>query len=166
MFSTHKTLIVSLLGLMPTMGAQAQDAGHIAKVRDAKQSCFACNLFQADLSYRDIPGVDPTGSRLRQGDLRLSTMNGSNFSEANLSLVNGFGARFTRASFRQADLSSATLTGAYMGYADFTGATLANAYLEGADFTGARGLTQSQLNQACGDASTKLPKGLTVPTCR
>ena len=27
------------------------------------------------------------------------------------------------------------------------------------------GLTQAQLNTACGDASTELPTGMTIPTC-
>jgi hypothetical protein len=28
------------------------------------------------------------------------------------------------------------------------------------------GLTQAQLNRACGDMSTRLPRGLSVPACR
>ena len=44
------------------------------------------------------------------------------------------------------------------------------ANLEGANFSGAemdraQGLTQSQLNRACGDASTRLPPGLRLPPC-
>ena len=38
--------------------------------------------------------------------------------------------------------------------------------VRGADLTGARGLTQAQVGRACGDASTRLPRGLTARTCR
>ena len=34
--------------------------------------------------------------------------------------------------------------------------------LHGANLTGAKNLTQMQLDQACGDAHTKLPEGLTI----
>jgi uncharacterized protein YjbI with pentapeptide repeats len=45
-------------------------------------------------------------------------------------------------------------------------ATLSNSCLVGADLRGAGGLTQEQLNKACGDERTKLPEGLTIPRCR
>ena len=37
--------------------------------------------------------------------------------------------------------------------------------LAGADLSGATGLTQKQLDQACGDKETKLPEGLTIKPC-
>ena len=30
----------------------------------------------------------------------------------------------------------------------------------------AKGLTQAQLNRACGDAPTRLPRGMRIPDCR
>jgi uncharacterized protein YjbI with pentapeptide repeats len=58
------------------------------------------------------------------------------------------------------------LVGGYFSSSNFAGANLANANLSGAELAGARGLTQAQLNKACGDAETTLPRGLTVPTCQ
>lgn len=144
--------------------AHAQDASQIARVQSG-QSCPGCNLFQADLSYLDLPGIDVSGSRLRQASLALVTMNGARFDNANLSVANLFGGRFTSASFRGADLSRANLVGAYLHSADLTGANLEGANLSGAELGTTRGLTQSQLNRACGDESTELPAGLHIPRC-
>jgi uncharacterized protein YjbI with pentapeptide repeats len=58
------------------------------------------------------------------------------------------------------------LVGGYFSSANFAGANLTNANLSGAELKGARGLTQTQLSKACGDAETTLPRGLTVPTCK
>jgi uncharacterized protein YjbI with pentapeptide repeats len=144
--------------------ASAQDAAQIARVQSG-QSCSGCNLFQADLSYRDLPDLDLSGSRLRQASLALATMNRTRFDHADLSIANLFGGRFTSASFRNADLTRANLVGAYLGSADLTGANLAGATMSGAELRTARGLTQAQLNMACGDASTHLPPGLRIPPC-
>ncbi len=145
--------------------AAAQDAGQIARVQ-AGQSCPGCNLFQAELSYLDLPGIDVSGARLRQANLALVTMNHARFDGTDLSVSNLFGGRFTGASFRNANLTRANLVGAYFGSADFAGANLSGATLSGAELGSARGLTQSQLSSACGDATTQVPPGLTVPACR
>lgn len=145
--------------------ADAQDAGQIARVQ-AGQSCPGCNLFQADLAYLDLPGIDVSGARLRQANLALVTMNHARFDGTDLSISNLFGGRFTGASFRNANLTRANLVGAHFGSANFAGANLNGATLSGAELGSARGLTQSQLSSACGDASTQLPTGLTVPACR
>jgi uncharacterized protein YjbI with pentapeptide repeats len=164
--SAKMTRIIALLAMLALMpgAAAAQDAGQIARVQ-AGQSCPGCNLFQAELAYLDLPGIDVSGARLRQANLALVTMNHARFDDANLSIANLFGGRFTGASFRNADLTRANLVGAYFGSADFSGATLNGATLSGAEMASARGLTQAQLSSACGDASTRLPAGLTVPSC-
>ena len=146
--------------------AQAQSADDVQRVLNGAATCTGCNLFQIDLSYRDLPDRNFAYARLRQSNLALSTMNGARFSGADLSIVNMFGARFTRADFTNANLQRATLTGAYFGYANFFGANLSGANLSGAEFTGVQGLSQSQLSSACGDSSTILPAGLSVPHCR
>lgn len=158
--------VLAAITLAVALGApaMAQNAGEIARVQSG-QSCTGCNLFQADLSYRNLPGVDLTGSRLRQADLSLATMNRARFTRTDLSVANLFGGRFTGASFAGANLERATLVGAYFGSADFSGANLTGANISGAEMERARGLTQSQLNAACGDASTRLPAGLRVPPC-
>ena len=55
--------------------------------------------------------------------------------------------------FTGADLTEVDLSGAYTLQANFAGV----------DLSGTRGLTQGQLEDACGDDATKLPAGLTKP---
>ncbi|WP_379154111.1 pentapeptide repeat-containing protein [Paenibacillus sp. sgz5001063] len=85
----------------------------------------------------------------------------------------GRGADLIGAKLKKTDLRCVSLRGAYLIAADLSGADLRGADLIGADFrdanlcgadlTGTLFLTQSQLNAAKGDASTKLPDALVRP---
>jgi uncharacterized protein YjbI with pentapeptide repeats len=75
-------------------------------------------------------------------------------------------ANFTGVSFRGTELSGANLAGAKMDGADVTGAGMSITSLLGTDLRHVKGLTQKQLDVACGDAGTQLPPGLHVHTCR
>ncbi len=145
--------------------ATAQNRSQIETVAAGK-SCKGCDLFQANLSYRDMPRVDLSGSRLRQSDLSLTTMNGADFAGADISVSNLFGGRFTGANFAGANLTRSSLVGTYFGGANLKGANLTGANLSGAELQTVKGLTQAQLDTACGDGMTKLPRGLRIPACR
>lgn len=144
--------------------SQAERDAIAARVR-AGASCARCDLFQIDLAYQSIAGRDFSGARIRQADLSLATADRARFRGANLSLANLFGARLSGADFTDANLEGATLVGAYLGGARMSGAALTGANLSGAELESAQGLSQSQLNTACGDATTTLPAGLTIPAC-
>jgi uncharacterized protein YjbI with pentapeptide repeats len=131
----------------------------------AGDSCTNCDLFQIDLAYQAIPGRDFSQSRIRQSNFTVATADRARFRGANLSLANLFGMRAGHADFTDANLEGATMVGGYFGYARFGGAALTGANLSGAELTGATGLTQQQLNTACGDATTTLPAGMTIPRC-
>lgn len=131
-----------------------------------EKNCSGCDLFQTDLSYQELPGVDLTGSRLRQADLSLSTLDKARLTGANLSVANAFGARFEDADATGVNFEDAVLVGAWFGGANLTGADLKGANVSGAYLVTATGLTQGQLDAACGDASTELPKGMTVAACK
>jgi uncharacterized protein YjbI with pentapeptide repeats len=72
---------------------------------------------------------------------------------------------FKKATFRGADLSGANLAHAVLDGADLTGAKMTITSIKGTDLTHVKGLTQSQLDAACGDADTKAPAGMQVKTC-
>lgn len=144
--------------------AMAQSASDIARVRDG-QSCAGCNLFQAELAYQDAAKVDLSEARLRQSNLALTTFDDVNLSGANLSVANLFGARFNRSNFARANMQNVIAVGTYFGSSNLTGADMSGANLSGADLAIVKGLTQPQLNRACGDSNTRLPKGKTVPAC-
>jgi len=144
--------------------AFAQNAGQIASVRRGA-SCSGCNLFQGDFSGLEARGLNLSRSRLRQADLSLSVMNRTRFNGADLRDVEGYGGVFSGSSFAGANLTNASFVGAYLEGANFAGATLSGTNLSGAQLARATGLTQSQLNQACGDASTILPGSLRIRAC-
>jgi len=155
----------ALLVLAGAAPALAQNAGQIASVKRGA-NCPRCNLFQADLSGAVLKSKNLSGARLRQADLSLAEMNRTSFAGGDLRDVNFYGGVFGGSNFAGTNLTNASLVGAYLQGANFRGATLAGANVSGAEMDRATGLTQAQLNRACGDGSTSLPRGLSVPRCR
>ena len=74
------------------------------------------------------------------------------------------GARLDDANLRHAELARADLRGATLASADVTGAYTHLTRLEGADLSRVAGLTQGQLDLACGDEETLIPAGLERPS--
>ncbi len=152
---------VILAGAIP---AQAQNAGQIRQAQGGA-SCPGCNLFQADFTNREMKNRNFAKARLRQADMSAAVMNRTSFAGGDLRDVNAYAAVMSSVSFAGADLTNATFVGAYLEGANFRGATLAGANFSGAEMDRAVGLTQAQLNGACGDATTRLPKGLRLKSC-
>ncbi len=159
-----KRIVLAAALIAVATPAMAQNAGQIARVRGGA-SCSGCNLFQGDFGGLEARGLNLSGSRLRQADLSLSVMNRTNFSRADLRDVEAFGGVFSSSNFRGADLTNASFVGAYLEGANFSGATLSGTNLSGAQLGRATGLTQGQLNRACGDEATVLPGSLHIPAC-
>ena len=157
-------VLIAVAALLVAAPAAAQNASQIASVRGGA-NCAGCNLFQADLGNLTLKNRNLSRARLRQSDMSAAIMNGTNFSGADLRDVNAYGALFTGANFTGADLTNATFVGAYLQGAKLSGANLSGANFSGAEMDRASGLTQSQLNQACGDESTRLPSGMSIPGC-
>ncbi|MHC3127304.1 pentapeptide repeat-containing protein [Brevundimonas sp. GN22] len=162
-FSPLPVVVLALLPLAPTT-AMAQNHSQIATVRNGV-SCPRCNLFQAELGGLQVRAINLSGARLRQADMSLSVLNRARFGNADLRDVNAFGAVMSGASFAGADLGNASFVGTSLRGSDFTGAKLEGTNFSGADLSQARGLTQTQLNRACGDALTQLPHGLAIASC-
>jgi uncharacterized protein YjbI with pentapeptide repeats len=157
-------LLAALALVATSLPAQAQNAGQIAGARRGA-SCPKCNLFQADFGGLEMAGRSYAGARLRQSDLSLSVMNRVNFAGADLRDVNAYGAVFSSANFSGADLTHASFVGTFLEGANFGGAHLVGTNFSGAEMARARGLSQSQLDRACGDEATQLPRGLRIPRC-
>ena len=100
-----------------------------------------------DLANVSIPGANLDS----HADLIGANLSGPDLSGASLGNADLFGARLVKANLSNADLTGARLTKANLSGTDLSGANL----------LGARGLTQTQLDEACGDANTKLPEGFT-----
>jgi uncharacterized protein YjbI with pentapeptide repeats len=135
-------------------------------------------------------GCDLSGRILVGAKLTHSVFNRSDFSNAVLSRADATGSEFERADFTEADLTEVRLIdtlcprstfdrallvrtdarGANFTRASFRGADVTHmnfehAILSGADLRSVRGLTQAQLDAACGDHRTRLPRGMRVRRC-
>lgn len=152
--------------------------------------CYGCDLSGAKLRGANLYKSSLDTSDLRKVDLQGALMANSSFMRANLREANLSRSRlrwtnFGAADLRRADLTEADLLVALMPFADLRGAiliqadlgsarlhraNLAGAILRGAKLYNAKlrtaiGLTQEQLDQACGNESTELPPGLTIAPC-
>ena len=138
-------------GLFFVAPLQAADPAAVAKIKGGIVDCVGCDLAGADLSNTCVKDRD---------------LHGADFTGADASLMCMSFANFTNVSFRNTDLSGANMAGAKMDGADLTGAKTSITSFLGTDLRKVKGLTQKQLDVACGNTKTKLPPGLKVHTCR
>jgi uncharacterized protein YjbI with pentapeptide repeats len=144
--------IISFVFFTWLANAQAAEANAqaVASIKAGHHNCAHCVLAGADLTNTCVKG---------------GNLEGADFTNAHLVLMCMSYADFKGASFRNADLAGANLAHAKLEDADFAGANLSITSFKGTDLTHVRGLTQKQLDRACGDAATKPPPGLSVRTC-
>ncbi len=155
---------LGVLAVVATQPAQAQNAAQIDHARGGA-SCPHCNLFQADFSNLEMKDRNFAGARLRQADFSAAVMNHTTFAGGDLRDVNAYGAVLSGASFAGTNLTNASFVGAYLEGANFRGANLSGVNFSGAEMERAVGLTQRQLDAACGDGATTLPRGLRLRPC-
>ncbi len=113
----------------------------------------------------DCPGCRLAGANLINTCVKARDLHGANFDGANATLMCMSFANFRGASFRGTILDAANLASAKLDGADFTGARTRITSFLGTDLTHVKGLTQAQLDAACGDAKTKVPAGFKVHFC-
>lgn len=146
-----------------------------AELRGANLS--RANLAGARLARANLSGALLTDANLSGADLTEAWLNGAELSRTLVSFLRAPGADFSGvvmqgadgcydqefrgAIFRGADLRETRLCASFLDEADLSGTDLSKV-----DLTYSYGLTQEQLNRACGDAMTKLPEPtLTIPAC-
>lgn len=112
--------------------------------------CEAC-----DLSGRILVDARLSGGQFQSARFREAVMN----------RVLATDGLFHGADFSGAILDDGDFARARFPAANFAGASMVATRFPGADLSGAVGLTQAQLDQACGDESTKLPRGLRIAPC-
>ncbi len=128
-------------------------------------SATNANFGGANLCYANLRSAN-----LMQGRLSGATLYGANLSNANLKRVD-----LSDADLQGADLSGSDLGHSELGFANFSytllhrtnlqDADTVGAVFDFADFTDAHGLTQGQLDTACGQGVINLPPGLTIIPC-
>lgn len=137
--------------------------------------CEECDLsgrllVGAKMTNSVFNGSDFSGAVMTRVDATNSEFEAANFTDTDLRRATFADAHCPRARFERASLVSADGRRANFTRASFAGADVTNmnfdgADLSGADLRGARGLTQAQLDNACGDARTRLPRGMRVAWC-
>lgn len=104
------------------------------------------------------------GAEFQRSSFANAVLNGANFEKAELARVDFAGASLGDNGFAFANLARASFkTAKIEGPLDLSGAYLFLTRIEGADLSAAKGLTQPQIDLACGDTATKLPSGLAPP---
>ena len=143
-------LALLAVSISQAMSAPLYDVAAVAHIHAGIVDCPGCNLRGADLNNTCV---------------KAKNLSHANFDGASAVLMCMSFANFSGATFRGTDLSGANLAHADLDGADLTGAVMTITSLKGTDLTKALGLTQKQLDAACGDADTKAPTGLTVHLC-
>src|ERR1700748_3560871 len=130
--------LIALAGLSPAQAASTgADPKAVARIEGGIVDCPNCQLQGANLVNTCVKAKD---------------LHGANFDGANATLMCMSFANFRGASFRGTNLSAANLAGAKLDGADLTGAQTNITSFLGTDLTHVKGLTQIQLDAACGDA--------------
>lgn len=144
---------------------------------------FRANLSRTRLRDADLQGADLTKvqglravfdgtmaakanftkAELNRASFVGATLSDTDFSKAELSRVNLANAKLDNAVFRFANLSRARFEGASLAGANLSGAYTYLMHIKGVDLSTVVGLTQPQLDIACGDSATILPEGLELP---
>ena len=122
-------------------------------------------LYQSNLIGPEKPGLSLQGANLREANLERGHLKRANLAEAELER-----AKLEEANLVDANLAKANLQEANLVNANLSKANLSGANLKEADLTGAflqemteESLTQTQINEAVGNDTTKLPDHLQRP---
>jgi uncharacterized protein YjbI with pentapeptide repeats len=124
----------------------------------------------ANLQGASLSGANILGANLGSTNLQTAYLSRANLQEASLYKANLGGADLFFANLREAKLTAANLRGANLAEASLDLADLAFADLKGTDLSDVRlsqatHLTQAQLDFACGNWWTDLPRFLHIRPC-
>jgi len=119
--------------------------------------------YRADFSRAKLVGADLGKAELPRTNFTEANLTGANLRKAELSRSILQGVLLMRANLDGADLARANLKDAKLAGAKFKNARFLQTRIEGVDLSAATGLRQQQIDEACGDANTKLPSGLKHP---
>lgn len=135
-------------------GANLEDATLI-EAKLGESVFIGTDFSRADLTRGEFGGGDFRQTSLQRAVAAQVDFKNTNFADAKLDHINLHraaldGAKFNNVSFGTAIMLDASVTGT-----DFSDA----------DLSQTQGLSQEQLNEACGNANTRLPNALSIPYC-
>ena len=145
---TNANLTGASLGAAPLNGANLNGAkltgAHLNGAHLNGAYLIDANLIGANLPHAYLTAANLGNANLNGANLKDTDLAGAYLGAANLINANLINANLTAAHLNNANLNGANLTGANLKYTDLSGADLGNG----------KGLTQAQLDAACGKART------------
>lgn len=126
----------------------------LTKVQGTRANFQNADLSGVTLKKAELFRADFSGTNLENTDLSKSELGRAIFADANLDGTDLSYSNVARADFSKAKFENVDLTRAYTYLTR----------IEGVDLSKTIGLTQEQLELACGDSHTQLPSGLEKPT--
>ena len=137
--------------------ARLQDAdltdSDLRKVQGSRANFREANLAGARLTKSELLRANFSGANLEGTDLSKAELGRANFTDSDLDGANLSFSNIARATFKDSELEDVEFTRAYTYLTRF----------EGVDLTSTTGLSQVQLELACGNDETQLPEGLEMP---
>lgn len=147
----------------------------LVRVKGTQVIFNGANLNNSTLTELEISDSEFKDATLNSAELRKARFYNTKFNEANLGRITALAATFENCDFEKtkfvganltkADFANSTFAGAMFGSANLNAASFKGADLSGARMASAMGLTQLQLDEACGDDKTELPLDLTITYC-
>lgn len=149
-------------------------SAHLEKAKLVRATLAGAQADGANFSRVEAYRTDFSGLIAKDASFESAELQRSNFKDASLLNGNFTKADLGRSQFEGADIGGSRFAMANLARADFRTAKFSNhvdfekaflflARLEGVDLSAATGLSQWQLDMACGDDKTKLPPGFTAP---
>ncbi len=126
----------------------------LTKAQGSRVNFQKANLAGVTLKKSELLRADFSNANLENADLSKAELGRAIFAEANLNGADLSYSNVARANFSEAQLENVDLTRAYTYLTR----------IEGVDLSKTIGLTQEQLELACGDSHTQLPHELEKPT--
>lgn len=121
--------------------------------------------YRSDFSGISAKGAIFVAAEMQRTNFTRSILGGATFEKAELGRANFGVAILTDVNFSVANLSRANFRGAMLdGSVDFGRAFMFLTRIEGVNLSKVSGLSQEQVELACGDEKTVLPAGLSRPS--
>ena len=136
---------------------------NLKKVNGERANFGTAQLIRSTFTDARLAGADFTKAELNRSVFGGAKLDGVNLSKAELARADFRKASLSGVVFDQSNLSRAVLTGLDLSGVSFDRTYLYLTQIQGSDLTGAKGLTQAQVDLACGSLDTRLPKGLKAP---
>ncbi len=153
--SFHKAYLMRADGKGVNMNGAVLSGTTLSDARLTNSSFIKADFRKADLTGGDFSSSIFSGAHFLRADAVNAIFVSADFSDARLDRSDFTGADFTNAHFLRTRFGDAILTRA----------KLDNAVFEAADLGSVMGLTQEQLDTACGIGKTALPDGIVLKAC-